>query len=696
MRVPGAQVSSIRQSVRRSLVAVVSIGAVVSMGLLGSAPPAAASPSCISSVKQTLPAHAVRSGARPMVVPNCNAPTPGFSTPVRTTDGFTVNVTNYDATFTWEAVVSVGSGSVAKGSASGLTLPLTVTGVAAGASATIRVTTSKLNYINGSNTVSGQAISAALTPIFDDPVSTADGFTVHVTNYDAAFTWGASASFGSVAKGTPSGSSLLLTVTALSADTKSKVTVTTTRTGYVGGTEDVVGVSLSEARTPTYGIVSRTSDGFVVSITNYDDNWTWAATVTSGQVAKGTPLGDTFDLTVTGLAASTEATITTTATRTDYATGTANQKGTSQGAARVPTFDTPVGTVDGFTVNVTNYNDNWTWTPKFMDVDVVKGTPVGATLPLTVTGMHEGDEVTIWVLTGRDGYVRGSASVRGTAGVKEIPDSPGVTPEQPGRPEITPIEKNAGQQPGRELTTVGGQPVQVTVEANDDHSGLIITGPGFRMVLTGLTASGGTPPIGSLGQLVFLENGMVSFTGSGFEPGTYAYVYLFSDPKLIGRVLVGADGTFSGTMAMPVGVHAGQHTLQVNGLTTTNEVRSVSMGVEVAAVAPAVAPVTMTVVTRVYFPYESAVLSASAKRALDRMVGQVPTTGKPHSVVVGVVRSTGADAADVALATKRAHAVAGYLTSQGLPSTIKVRTQKATVGNTPKDRRVHITITFTQ
>ena len=83
--------------------------------------------------------------------------TPTFDTPVRAAGGFTVNLTNYDAAYTWSP--SVSAGSVSAGSVSGSTLPLTVTGLSAGASATVTVTTTRSGYSNGSATVSGQAKS---------------------------------------------------------------------------------------------------------------------------------------------------------------------------------------------------------------------------------------------------------------------------------------------------------------------------------------------------------------------------------------------------------------------------------------------------------------------------------------------------------------------------------------------------------
>lgn len=85
--------------------------------------------------------------------------TPTLGTPTSTADGFTVNVTNYDADYTWTPTVN--NGTVAPGTATGTTLPLTVTGLSAGASATITVKTSRSGYADGTATVTGTAQSAA-------------------------------------------------------------------------------------------------------------------------------------------------------------------------------------------------------------------------------------------------------------------------------------------------------------------------------------------------------------------------------------------------------------------------------------------------------------------------------------------------------------------------------------------------------
>lgn len=88
--------------------------------------------------------------------------TPVFDTPVTTSGGYTVNVTNYDSAFTWTPTVN--TGTVIAGTATGSTLPLTITGLASGASATTTVDTTQSGYLNGTATVTGSASPAPVTP----------------------------------------------------------------------------------------------------------------------------------------------------------------------------------------------------------------------------------------------------------------------------------------------------------------------------------------------------------------------------------------------------------------------------------------------------------------------------------------------------------------------------------------------------
>jgi hypothetical protein len=93
--------------------------------------------------------------------------TPTFGSNTSITGGFTGSVTNYDANYTWNTP-SVGAGTLSAGtftwgSIIGSTRTFTVSGLSAGASSTVTVTTTRTNYFDGSAQTTGSA-SANVAP----------------------------------------------------------------------------------------------------------------------------------------------------------------------------------------------------------------------------------------------------------------------------------------------------------------------------------------------------------------------------------------------------------------------------------------------------------------------------------------------------------------------------------------------------
>ena len=128
------------------------------------------------------------------------------------------------------------------------TSPLVVTTTSVDNSALVDGTTYSVkiravNTLNGasSNALSGTPLDLALTPSFGTPTGTSGGFTVQVSNYDAAFSWAASSSAGtSSINGTG-----LVTVTGLTPGQSATVTVTTSRAGFNGGSGQETGSAQS-------------------------------------------------------------------------------------------------------------------------------------------------------------------------------------------------------------------------------------------------------------------------------------------------------------------------------------------------------------------------------------------------------------------------------------------------------------------
>ena len=246
-----------------------------------------------------------------------NSLTPTFAALTSTADGFTVQVSNYDAEFTWDVATTAGSASI---SGTGL---ITVTGLGAGQSATITVTALRAGFNDGEAEVTGSAnVGAALTPEFGAVSSTADGFTVRVSNFDAAYVWEVSASNGSaVIDG-----SGLVTVSDLTPTQSATVSVTASRTGYESGVADIVGsASVGVALTPEFGGVVSTADGFTVQVSNYDTAFTWDVTPTAGAVS----ISSSGLIMVAGLTSGQSSVVTVGTSRSGYASGSADVSGSA-------------------------------------------------------------------------------------------------------------------------------------------------------------------------------------------------------------------------------------------------------------------------------------------------------------------------------------------------------------------------------
>ena len=155
----------------------------------------------------------------------------------------------------------------------------------------------------------------------------------------------------------------------------------------------------------------------------------------------------------------------------------------------------------------------------------------------------------------------------------------GVRIEQPGplapEPERTPGAPPT-LAPGQSLATVAGVPTAVTVTPVPDARSTRIEGDGWLMdidVPTGTVRDEGGAPI------IEIARGDDSVVrGTGFMPGTRAYVWLMSDPTFLGEVAVGADGTFAGDVPI-ADITTGQHTLQLSGVGTDGYVRAANLGV---------------------------------------------------------------------------------------------------------------------
>ena len=248
-----------------------------------------------------------------------------------------------------------------------------------------------------------------------------------------------------------------------------------------------------------------------------------------------------------------------------------------------------------------------------------------------------------------------------------------------------------GVAPGAGVLIVNGEKVPVTVrpDAKDDKL-LEVSGPGFTMSLAGLNAQGKPLGLTPDGALILEQDRTAAVAGTGFQPNSLVYLYLFSEPRFLGTVQTDANGSFKGQVPLPADIADGRHTLQSNGFTPDGTVRSLSLGVVVAT--PVVAA-PKRASARVYFDPMSSVLTGDGMAMLKALVKK---TGKKavRTVSIGYVQGTTITANDEALSTQRAPNVATYLRKLGLKGRFVVRGDGIAKETGATARRVDVSVTY--
>ena len=340
---------------------------------------------------------------------------PIFGDPVSTVDGFRVEITNYDPAFSYTATATNGARVVVTTSNEVSTQNnevilrgyAIVSGLDGDQTSTVTVTSSRAEFTTVNASVLGRSLKRpALNPIYSEITATNDGFTARINNYNPSYIWIVSLPNGARATIGVSG---VMRVTGVAPGTSITATVSTTRPGYEDGRSTTPSVTtLLAGRTPTFGNVTRTDDGFTVQITNYESPiWTWTKVATGSADVN---IDGSGLVTVTGLAPGAESTVLIKTSRDGYSIGSASVTGRAISPARTPQFGTETPTATGWTIPITNYDSAFTWT-----VSAVRGqaslVPTSATTAnIMVSNVADDAQATVTVTTTRAGFQSGEAS----------------------------------------------------------------------------------------------------------------------------------------------------------------------------------------------------------------------------------------------------------------------------------------------
>jgi hypothetical protein len=166
---------------------------------------------------------------------------------------------------------------------------------------------------------------------------------------------------------------------------------------------------------PVLSSVSRTKNGFVFYIDNWNPSYTYRATTSSGVVTLGRGRLGRMPVTVTGLEPGEAATVDIAVSRTGYITETTSKRGVAKIAFGLTTrFGTPTYRTSAmsFILKISNYDPRYEYDITSNYGDLTIGTPVGSTLTLTVTGLNSRTlrNTKISVTTSRTGYASVTSS----------------------------------------------------------------------------------------------------------------------------------------------------------------------------------------------------------------------------------------------------------------------------------------------
>lgn len=246
------------------------------------------------------------------------------------------------------------------------------------------------------------------------------------------------------------------------------------------------------------------------------------------------------------------------------------------------------------------------------------------------------------------------------------------------------------------------QPSAVTASAGRIPQSLVFVGQGWQLEVQSLFASGSPSPLlpgpalafesaqaGSSSGPSAADGPSAAVSGTGLKAGSPVRFYLLPNTYL-GQLTSDATGAYSGRISVPANLAPGQHTLQVNGFTTTGSVRSLNIGVVIRAAKPVRV---RAVTTRVFFAPLSAELSATSKATLRRLVKR---TGRQmiKTVALGYVQPTARIDNNDSLSMQRARTLARYLRTLGLRGSYVTLGRGVAAQRGASARRVTVKVTY--
>jgi len=131
------------------------------------------------------------------------------------------------------------------------------------------------------------------------------------------------------------------------------------------------------------------------------------------------------------------------------------------------------------------------------------------------------------------------------------------------------------------VVTENGVPVEITVSVLPTENGLMIVGPDFSAEISTVDVDGSPLEIDDQGRVVLQSGTVLNVKVSGFAPNSTITLWLFSSPLSLGEFTVDSNGELDISVVIPESVTLGDHTVQLNGVSASGELRTMNVSVVV-------------------------------------------------------------------------------------------------------------------
>jgi outer membrane protein OmpA-like peptidoglycan-associated protein len=218
----------------------------------------------------------------------------------------------------------------------------------------------------------------------------------------------------------------------------------------------------------------------------------------------------------------------------------------------------------------------------------------------------------------------------------------------------------------------------VVLTETSTGSGWEVVGPNFSMVAK--TEARDRSPMQLLpdGSMQVPQGGFLEFGGTGFAPNSEVAMFAIpvtgsrsiarliarsiSNAVYLGSAVTSSSGTVSAQFTIPTNMALGDYVWQVNGVSPTNQLRSVNFGLVVVPTMRA-----GSVRQAAFYQGKSAKLSRLGRAKLRGLVAQVPNDARDVRVnIVGVSVSLSNTPRNLNLARDRAETISTFLTRRGV------------------------------